>query len=151
MNSILSKYSAALLPLGVLIVGVFTAADKAGTNLLGWQTVLQLVILLATTASSFWLRLVPGKWAGAAKTGAGIVGAVASALIAVVPDGHFTQSTFLLFLTAVFHAVATQLGVTIRVSEKPVADQLPAVTSSDLVPFDEVAQVADDAPKHAAF
>ncbi|MGU3409104.1 hypothetical protein ACLBWP_03270 [Microbacterium sp. M1A1_1b] len=123
MNATTTRYLAALLPLGVLVLGIFDAAQRTGTNLLGWQTITQLVILLATTGAAFWLPLIPGKWAGALKTGAAIVGAIASALIAAVPDGHFTTATLILFLTAALKAVAVQVGVSIRVNDEIIAQK----------------------------
>ncbi|WP_065962816.1 hypothetical protein [Curtobacterium sp. UCD-KPL2560] len=126
------RYTTALLPLGVLVVGVLLVASQAGTSLLGWQTITQLLILLATIGSDFWLKLVPGRWAGAAKTGAAIVGAIVSALVAYVPDGHFTQTTFLLFLTAALKAVATEVGVQIRVDAAKVIDAGSTLSSSVL-------------------
>lgn len=135
-TTFLSRYATALLPLGVAVFGVFDAAQKTGTTLLGWQTLTQLILLVATTGAAYWLPLVPGKWAGALKTGAAIVGAIASALIATVPDGHFTSATWILFLTAAFKAVAVQLGVTIRVDAAKVIDAgstsdpgVPSITS----------------------
>lgn len=129
-----TRYLAALLPLGVLVLGIFDAAQRTGTSLLGWQTITQLVILLATTGAAFWLPLIPGKWAGALKTGAAIVGAIASALIATIPDGHFTTATLILFLTAALKAVAVQVGVTVRTDTAKMIDArdakgVPSVTS----------------------
>lgn len=143
-----TRYASALLPLAVVILGVLDAAQRAGSSLIGWQTITQLILLVATTGAAYWLPLVPGKWAGALKTGASIVGAIASALIATIPDGHFTQATLILFLTAAFKAVAVQLGVSIRTDAAKVPDAPAAViTAADLVPFDE----HDDEPgKHAA-
>lgn len=115
MNTTLVRYGAALLPLGIAVLGVLDAANRAGTALLGWQTILQIIVLLATTGAALWLPLVSGPWAGALKTGAGIVGAIASALIATIPTGgEFTTATLILVLTAVFKAVATEIGVQIR-------------------------------------
>ncbi|WP_065961292.1 hypothetical protein [Curtobacterium sp. UCD-KPL2560] len=116
------RYTTALLPLGIAILGVLDAARATGIALLGWQTILQLVILVATTGAAFWLPLVPGRWAGRWKTGAAIVGAVASALIATIPDGHFTTATLILFLTAALKAVATEVGVQIRVDAAKVIE-----------------------------
>ncbi|WIA96402.1 hypothetical protein [Curtobacterium sp. MCBA15_004] len=123
------RYTTALLPLGIAILGVLDAARASGAALLGWQTILQLVILVATTGAAFWLPLVDGRWAGRWKTGAAIVGAIASALIATIPDGHFTTATLILFLTAALKAVATEVGVQIRVDAAKVA----AITTSSSV------------------
>lgn len=162
-NTFLTRYATALLPLGVAVFGVLDAAQKTGTGLIGWQTILQLIILVATTGAAYWLPLVPGKWAGALKTGAAIVGAIASALIATVPDGHFTSATWILFLTAAFKAVAVQLGVTIRVDAAKVIDAgstsdpgvpsitsvaapTPTLTAADLVRPTPDSQATDSEP-----
>lgn len=168
MNATLSRYSTALLPLAVLVLGVLDAADKAGANLLGWQTITQLVILLATTGAAFWLPLVPGKWAGALKTGAAIVGAIVSALVATVPDGHFTSATLILFLTAAVKAVAVQVGVSIRTDTAKVNDAtedmvttvpdveetsdvtIPDVDMPGALEQEQSGTVDADAPKHSA-
>jgi hypothetical protein len=145
MSATLTRYGAALLPLGVLVLGVFDAAQSTGTNLIGWQTITQLVLLLATTGAAFVLKLVPGKWAGALKTGAAVVGAIVSALVAVVPDGHFTTATLILFLTAALKAVAVQFGVSIRTDAATIdaretpAGEVPSITS--------VGESLDDAPE----
>jgi len=154
MNTTLTRYAPSLLPLAVLVLGVLDAAQKSGTALIGWQTITQLILLLATTGVAFWLKLVPGKWAGALKTGAAIVGAIVSALVAVVPDGHFTQATLILFLTAAIKAVAVQVGVSIRTDSAKVIDAreatgVPVITAADLVPFDDDL-VDGDEPKHLA-
>jgi len=133
MTTTFARYAATLLPLGVLVLGVFDAAQRAGTSLVGWQTITQLVILLATTGAAYWLPLVPGKWAGALKTGAAVVGAIASALVATVPDGHFTTASLILFLTAALKAVAVQVGVTVRTDatktiDARAAEDVPVVT-----------------------
>ncbi|WP_413600859.1 hypothetical protein [Curtobacterium sp. Curtsp57] len=122
MTTTSTRYLAAILPLGVAVLGVFDAAQRTGTALLGWQTITQLILLLATTGAALVLPLVPGKWAGALKTGAAIVGAIVSALIATIPDGHFTQATLILFLTAALKAVAVQVGVTVRTDAAKVVD-----------------------------
>lgn len=131
------RYTTALLPLGIAILGVLDAARASGAALLGWQTILQLVILVATTGAAFWLPLVDGRWAGRWKTGAAIVGAIASAAIATIPnEHHFTTATLILFLTAALKAVATEVGVQIRVDAAKIIDAgstadpgVPSITS----------------------
>jgi hypothetical protein len=154
-----ARYAAALLPLAVLVLGVLDAAQRSGASLLGWQTIIQLVILLATTGASFWLPLVPGRWAGALKTGAGIVGAVASALIATIPSGEFTSATLILFLTAAAKAVATEVGVQIRVDARKVIDAtatprgvVPSITTLPDIGAAETEQsgTVPDEPRHLA-
>jgi hypothetical protein len=155
----LTRYASSLLPLAVAVLGVLDAAQRSGTALLGWQTLTQLALLILTTGAAYWLPLVPGRWAGVLKTGAAVLGAILSALIAVVPDGHFTQATLILFLTAAFKAVAVQLGVSIRTDAAKVIDareatgipSATALTADDLVPLDveDPAEFEDDEPgKH---
>jgi len=157
MNTITTRYLPTLLPLVILVWGVLDVAQKTGTALLSWQTITQVVILVATTGAAYWLPLVPGRWAGAFKTGAALVGALASALVAYVPDGHFTQATLFLFITAALKAVAVQAGVSIRVNAGTVIDAREAtgvsiITAADLVPFDTDTAGLDDGevPKHLA-
>jgi hypothetical protein len=173
MNATITRYGAALLPLGVLVLGVFDAAQKSGTALIGWQTITQTIFLVVTTGAALVLPLVPGPWAGALKTGAAILGAVASALIATIPAGHITTASLILFLTAALKAVAVQIGVTIRTDSgdaAPTRGELDEASDLDLssiathefaadgtpIPIvggDEVEQsgVVDDEPgKHVA-
>ncbi|MFK4482578.1 hypothetical protein [Curtobacterium sp. AB7] len=139
MNTLLTRYSSALLPLLVAILGVLEAARAAGTStLVDWQTLTQIGLLLAGTGVIYWLPLVHSRWQGAAKTGAAILFAVLSAVVAVAPDGHFTKANAILVLTAVVKAVATQLGVTIRVdaAKTDAAQQLqPAVYEASTVDY----------------
>lgn len=141
MTNTLTRYSAALLPLAVLVLGVLDTAQRAGADLLGWQTITQIVLLIVTTGAGLVLPLVPGPWAGALKTGSAIAGAIVSALIAYVPEGHFTTATLILFLTAALKAVAVQIGVTIRTDAAKVVDaretpagEVPVITSLGAAP-----------------
>jgi hypothetical protein len=141
MNTTITRYLTSLLPLAVAVLGVLDAAQRTGTALVGWQTITQVVLLIVTTGAAYWLPLVPGKWAGALKTGAAIAGAIVSALIATIPEGHFTQATLILFLTAAFKAVAVQVGVTIRVDAAKVIDAgstsdpgVPSITTVSVAP-----------------
>lgn len=148
-----SRYLTSLLPLGIAVLGVLDAANKSGTALISLPTILQLILLVATTGAAFWLPLVPGPWAGALKTGAGIVGAIASAAIATLATGgEWTQATWILFLTAALKAVATEVGVQIRLdAEKQPIDArdteegaVPVITSVPLPGADEADLTEDD-------
>lgn len=116
MNTLITRYSSTLLPLLVAVLGILEAARTAGrTTLLDWQTLTQVGLLLLGTGVIYWLPLVEARWQGAFKTSAGILFAVLSAVVAIVPDGHFTKANAILIITAIVKAVATQLGVSIRV------------------------------------
>ncbi|SBN64466.1 hypothetical protein GA0004736_3426 [Curtobacterium sp. 9128] len=123
MNTILSRYSTTLLPLAVGVLGILQAAQAAGeTTLIDWQTITQIALLLVGTGVVYWLPLVNAKWQGAAKTGAAVGFAVLSAVVALVPDGHFTKANAILVITAIVKAVATELGVQIRTDAAKVID-----------------------------
>lgn len=123
MNITISRYSAALLPLAIGVVGILTAAQGATLgSLLGWQTITQIVLLLVTTGVIYWLPLVPLKWQLDSKTVAAIIGAALTAVVAVVPDGHFSKANVILVVAAVLKALSAHIGVQIRTdSEKIVA------------------------------
>lgn len=122
MNATITRYATTLLPLGVAILGVLQAAQEANkATLFDWQTITQIVLLLVGTGVVYWLPLVDARWKGAFKTGAALVFAVVSAVVAVAPDGHFTKANGILVVTAVFKALATELGVQIRVDAARVA------------------------------
>ncbi|PCN48031.1 hypothetical protein Csp2054_09155 [Curtobacterium sp. 'Ferrero'] len=171
MNTFLSRYSTALLPLAVGVLGILQAAQAAGTGtLLDWQTLTQIGLLLLGTGVVYWLPLVDKRWQGAAKTGSAIGFAVLSAAVAVVPDGHFTKANAILVITAIVKAVATELGVQIRTDAAKTIDVrdtvgTPIVTSlpSTSLPASDALVVGDgladpgnssipesDEPKHAA-
>lgn len=151
----IARYAAALLPLAILVLGVLDAAERIGANLLGWQTVVQIVILLATTGAAYWLPLVPGRWVGALKTGAAVVGAIASALVATIPTGEFTSATLILFLTAAIKAVATEIGVQIRTDDETAGSAATIGTISISAPSvggaeAEQSGTVPDEPRHLA-
>ncbi|WFR66652.1 hypothetical protein P9139_18180 [Curtobacterium flaccumfaciens] len=141
MNTLFSRYATTLLPLGVAILGVLQAAQAAGkSTLFDWQTITQIVLLLVGTGVVYWLPLVASRWQGAFKTGAAIVFAIVSAVVAVAPDGHFTKANGILVVTAVFKALATELGVQIRVDSARVTTTpdtaTVGLTSSDVKALD---------------
>lgn len=144
MNTIISRYSSTLLPLAIGVLGILQAAQAAGrSTLLDWQTITQIALLLVGTGVIYWLPLVDTRWQGAAKTGAAIGFAVISAVVALVPDGHFTKANAILVITAIVKAVATELGVQIRTDSAKVTASTaaaPVVTSADPQPLD----VAED-------
>lgn len=138
-NTAIARYLPALLPLAVSVLGILEAARAAGTGtLLDWQTITQIVLLLAGTGVVAWLPLVDARWQGAFKTGAAIVFAVVSAVVAVAPDGHFTKANIILVITAVIKAVATQFGVVVRVD----AEQKQPSPVGDVVGGSEAVQPA---------
>jgi hypothetical protein len=142
MNIIVSRYSSTLLPLAIGVLGILQAAQAAGrSTLLDWQTLTQVALLLVGTGVIYWLPLVDARWQGAAKTGAAVGFAVLSAVVALVPDGHFTKANAILVITAIVKAVATELGVQIRTDAAKVIDAgstsdagVPSITTIDADP-----------------
>ncbi|PZE23849.1 hypothetical protein [Curtobacterium sp. MCBD17_028] len=113
MEATIKKYAPSLLPLFVLVLGVFQAAGDSA-NLLNPVIITQVVILLAQAGAAYWLPLLPKGWQGAFKTGAGIVAVILVAVLPYVISGHITQAQLILVLTSIVKTIATELGVQIR-------------------------------------
>jgi hypothetical protein len=116
MDSLMKRYAPSLLPLLVMVGGVFTAAgDASAASLTDWRTLAQIGVLLATTGATYVLGLLPVGWRGAWKVGAPILGAVLSFLIATIgTDWHPSRTNVILVIVGVVKIIATQLGVAIR-------------------------------------
>jgi hypothetical protein len=126
----LARYATALLPLAIGVLGILQAAQSASTGtLLDWQTITQILLLLVGTGVVYWLPILPSGWQGAAKTGAAVLFAVISAVVALVPDGHFTRTNVILVITAVVKAAATELGVFIRTDAETITGTSGAAVS----------------------
>ncbi|WIE54237.1 hypothetical protein [Curtobacterium sp. MCBD17_003] len=132
MELTLKKFAPSILSLFTLILGVFTAAGDAA-NLLTLVTVLQIVVVLATTGTAYWLPLVLTKWQGIAKTGAEIVGVVATIVLPYALAGHITRAQVIIVLTAIVKSIATEIGVQIRTAPidagSTASGTVPVITS----------------------
>lgn len=112
MNTVIQKYAAALLPFLLFVVGAIQAVLPGGIAL---DEAWQLAALVAGAIATFFVPLVDGAWSGILKVGAALVAALATAIIPfVIPGGVWDGTALLVVVIAVLNALATQLGVSIR-------------------------------------
>jgi hypothetical protein len=132
-SSTFQKYAVAIF--SVLLTGfggvtALTVALHASTpTIVKVSAVVAFGILLLGAVLRYAVPVVPARWQGAAKVSVGVVIAVA---VAVVPffTGGFNLATDLpLIGIAVLEALATQLGVTVRVDNLIDARDSNVVTS----------------------
>jgi len=111
MSNPLAKYAPALLSLALVVIGYLAnAAD------LNQTTILQLVIVGVGAVGTYFVPLVPGAWAGALKTGVAVVIAVASGLTPLLTGHSYTVQSISLVILAGLTALATEVGVGVRVT-----------------------------------
>ena len=105
------KYATAILSLAVVILTALTAAASGPVTL---TTILQLAVLALGGVITYIVPILDGRWKGGVKTGVAVVAALVSAVIPLVGGGFTWQAVFIVVLAGV-QALATQLGVAIRV------------------------------------
>jgi len=106
----IQKYAAALLPAIVTLLGALQLAIANG--IVDETEAGQLIALFAGVLITWVVPLVPGRWAGALKTGAAIVAAVATLIVPLLIG--FTWQGLLIFAIAALSALATEIGVQLR-------------------------------------
>ena len=107
-----TRYLAALLPVAIIIIG---GLQPVLDNPNDWTTIVQFGLLVVGTAVAYGLRLVPGRWQGALKTGAQVVTVVLTAVAPfLLPGGFDPQVSWTLIIVGVLNALATEFGVQIR-------------------------------------
>lgn len=108
---ILSKFLVAFIQLTVLVTASLQAAVEDGlTAVEAWQIVAVLVGAIVT----YFVPLLEGGWAAALKVAGAVLGAVIAAIIPLVA-GEWTMSAILIVVLAGLNALATQIGVDVRV------------------------------------
>jgi len=113
-NTLFSKYAAALLPFFVLVVGASQTVLHAGFNL---QVDIPFAIIVLGAILSFIVPLINKAWQGGLKTGIALATTVLSAVLPFVLPGTVHLSASLpVVIVAVLNALATELGVYIRVN-----------------------------------
>lgn len=107
-----TRYLAAILPVAIIIIGGLQAVlDHPGD----WTVIVQFGLLVIGTGTAFGLRLVPGRWQGALKTGAQILTVILTAIAPFLLPGGFDPSTsWTLIIVGVLNALATEFGVQVR-------------------------------------
>jgi hypothetical protein len=147
------KYAAAVIS---ILLTAFAFLKTAFADELDAAELWQLIALVAGAVITFLVPLVPGKWAGALKTGAAALAAVATAVVPFALQGTLTYEQLSIVALALLNALGVEVGVQAR---KSVID---AGTAAPGAPVDitEVAAVAADPegakalgylPKHVAY
>lgn len=111
-ESPLTRYAASLFPFAIAVIGgLQLVLDNPGN----WVIVIQFAILIVGSFVAYLLKLVPARWAGAAKTGAQIGAAVLAALVPfILPGGFDPAVNATAVIIGVLNALATEFGVQIR-------------------------------------
>lgn len=110
------KYAAALISIA-LVAFAFLQTAFAGDDSLDPAEVWQLVALVAGAIATFALPLVPIRWAGALKTGAAVVAALATAILPFAMQGSLTLEQITIVVLAVLNALGVEVGVQARTDE----------------------------------
>lgn len=110
----IQKYAAALVPIFTAAVVFLQSAFR--DEVLDTAEVWQLVALVSAAFVTFFLPLVPGRWAGALKTGAAIVGALATAIVPFALQGGLTYEQWMVVALAVLNVLGVEVGVQARTS-----------------------------------
>lgn len=126
MNTLIQKYGAALLPAAITLFGALQVVlqDDVIDEVEGGQ----LIALVATLVVTYLVPLTNTSWAGVLKTGAAILGAVATLIIPLFNGGADWNSIIVVAL-AVLNALATEIGVQARVTS-------PAEAQAEVVELD---------------
>lgn len=116
----LQKYATPILSFLLFLLGALRAADAAGFDR---AAQIQLVVLFIGAVATFFVPLVRGPWAGAIKTGLAIIAALLVLAAPYIVQGYISNSQLILFGLAAVNAVATQLGIVIRLDAPAPSDQ----------------------------
>lgn len=107
---ILNKYMVGLLQFLIISVTALQAAVAGGIDVTAaWQ----LAGLVVGAFVSIFVPLLEGPWAGGLKVGGAVVGAVIAAIVPFATGGWDANALVIVVLAAL-NALATQLGVSIR-------------------------------------
>ena len=106
------RYAPSVLSFLVLVLAGVQAAVAVG---LSPVAVGQLVVLALTTATTWLVPLVGGRWRGKVKTGLELVGVAVTLALPFVATGTITWADGLLVAVAFIKALGAELGVQMRV------------------------------------
>lgn len=124
-GTLFAKYAAALLPAAGILLGVLQVI--LADNLVDEGEGGQLIALVAGLVLTFGLPLLKSwRWAGALKTGAAVLAAVATLIVPLFTG--LSLSELLVFLLAVVNAIAVQIGVDMR-KDVATAQRVPVTVS----------------------
>lgn len=106
-----SRYLAAILSFAITLTAAIAATNQFSAVIL-----IQLGILAVTTATTYFVPLVPARYAAAAKVGLEATGALLTAIIPFVLAGHITGPQTAIVILAVLKVVGAHVGVEARLS-----------------------------------
>lgn len=114
MNTVFQKYAAALLPFFILVIGASQTVLGKGFDL---QVIVPFAIIVLGAIATFIVKLIPGKWQGGLKTGVAIAATILSAVVPfLLPSGFSFSANAPIVIVAILNALATELGVQIRIA-----------------------------------
>lgn len=108
---IASKYLAGFLQLVTLLMTALLAALVDGLTI---EEIWQLGGVGVGAIVTIWVPLLEGRWAAGLKVGGAVLGAVIAAVIPTLTETWSASTGIIVFLAGV-NALATQLGVNVRV------------------------------------
>lgn len=114
----MSKYSAALLHILLVVLAALSASLDKGLNLAAG---VQLAILVVSSFGVYFLPLVKWKYAGALKVATAALAAALTALAPLVLQGSITGSEWITVALAGLSVVGVALGVDARATNAPAA------------------------------
>jgi hypothetical protein len=131
---VVNKYAVGLLQVAIILVTSLGAA--LSDNDLTAVEAFQVGALVIGAVVSVFVPLLQGPWAAGLKVGGAALGAVLAAIVPIVDTNNggpgWTASAIMIVVLAGLNALATQLGVDVRIDS--VKAQLAAPEVSDRVP-----------------
>ena len=131
---VMNKYAVGLLQVAIILVTSLGAA--LSDNDLTPVEAFQVGALVIGAVVSVFVPLLQGAWAAGLKVGGAALGAVLAAIVPIIDTANggpgWTASAIMIVVLAGLNALATQLGVDVRIDS--VKAQLAAPEVSDRVP-----------------
>lgn len=131
----LNKYAVGLLQVAIIAVTALQAAVALGWSL---TAAFQLAGLIIGAIVSVFVPLLEGRWAAGLKVGGAVLGALIAAIIPFVTDG-WSPGAIVIVVLAGLNALATQLGVDIRIDSAVQALGDPSVPNASVEAVDPAA------------
>lgn len=135
----MSKYSAALLHILLIVLATLTTTLDKGLNL---AAAVQLGILVVSAFGVYFLPLLKVKFAGVLKVADAALAAALTALAPLVLSGHITPSEWITVALAGLSVVGVALGIDARVTASPLRSTLTVTSADHTATFTTAAPVA---------
>lgn len=130
----MSKYSAALLHILLVVLAALSAALDKGLNLAAG---VQLAILVVSSFGVYFLPLVKWKYTGALKVADAAIAAALTALAPLILQGSISGSEWITVALAGLSVVGVALGIDARATNVPAAaiiQTIPVAPSAPATP-----------------